>query len=181
MFSSHLWTALLAVSVVLPIVGTVPAHGEEKARVPEVTVLSKTVTLYFEMTGAGENVTISTATPAFQIDTEQRKDSEDGVGKAEESAESSDVSTSSELAVKSRSEIEGTVSIDDATGIVLVICTGSFQESKSSEDQSGGSESESKVESSIKFEASTRIKPGVSRVLVKGGAFQVSLRVEFSE
>ena len=181
MFSSHLWTALLAVSVVLPIVGTMPAHGEEEARVPEVTVLSKTVTLTFEMAGAGENATISTATSVFQIETERSKESQDGVGEAKESTENIRDTASSELAIEGRSKIEGTVSIDDATGIVLVICTGSLRESKSSEDESGDSESESKVESSIEFEASTRIKPGESRELVKGGTFQVTLRVEVSE
>jgi hypothetical protein len=85
------------------------------------------------------------------------------------------------LAIESRSEIEGTVSIDDATGTVLVTCTGSIRESKSTEDESGGSESESKVEVSVDFEASTRIKSGESRELVKAGAFQVILRVEVSE
>jgi hypothetical protein len=181
MLSSHWWTALLAVAVALPIVGTVPAHGEEESRAPEVTVLSKTVTLHFEMTGAGENVTISTATSVFQIETEQSKESQDGVEEAEESTENSGDTASSELAIESRSEIEGTVSIDDATGTVLVTCTGSIRESKSTEDESGGSESESKVEVSVDFEASTRIKSGESRELVKAGAFQVILRVEVSE
>jgi hypothetical protein len=181
MLSSHWWTALLAVAVALPIVGTIPAHGEEESRAPEVTVLSKTVTLHFEMTGAGENMTISTATSVFQIETEQSKESQDGVEEAEESTENSGDTASSELAIESRSRIEGTVSIDDATGIVLVTCTGSLRESKSSEDESGDSESELKVEASIDFEASTRIKPGESRELVKAGAFQVTLRVEVSE
>ncbi len=181
MLSSHWWTALLAVAVALPIVGTVPAHGEEESHAPEVTVLSKTVTLHFEMAGAGKNVTISTATSAFQIETEQSKESRDGVGEAEESTENSGDTASSELAIESHSKIEGTVSVDDATGTVLVTCTGSIRESKSTEDESGDSESELKVEASINFEASTRIKPGESRELVKAGAFQVTLRVEFSE
>ena len=181
MFSSYVWTALLTVTVALPIVGTLPAHGEEESRAPEVTVLSKTVTLHFEMAGAGKNVTISTATSVFQIETEQSKESQDGVEVAEESTENSGDTASSELAIESRSKIEGTVSIDDATGTVLVTCTGSIRESKSTEDESGDSESELKVEASIDFEASTRIKPGESRELVKAGAFQVTLRVEVSE
>ena len=181
MFSSHIQAGLLGGTVILSILGTVSAHGEEEAKVPEVKVLSKTVTLHFEMAGAGENVTISTATSAFQIETEQSKESQDGVEVAEESTEISGDTASSELVIESRSEIEGTVSIDDATGIVLVTCTGSIRESKSTEDESGGSESESKVEASVDFEASTRIKPGESRELVKAGAFQVTLRVEVSE
>lgn len=181
MLTSHWWAALLAVAVVIPVVVTVPAHGDEESRAPDATILSKTVTLKFEMTGAGENVTISTAMSVFEIEAEQRKESQADVGEVVASAENSDGTTSSELAVESRSKIEGTVSIDDATGIVLVTCTGSIQESKNSEDESGGSESESKVEAVIEFEASTRIKPGESRELVKAGAFQVTLGVEVSE
>jgi len=148
MLSSHWWTALLAVAVALTIVGTVPAHGEEESRAPEGTVLSKTVTLNFEMAGAGKNVTISTATSAFQIETEQSEESQDGVGEAEESTENSGDTASSELAIESRSKIEGTVSIDDATGTVLITCSGSIRESKSTEDESGDSESELEVDAS---------------------------------
>jgi hypothetical protein len=171
--------------LVLCSIGVV-ADADDQKNTPASTPLSKSVTLYFEIAGAGQSFSITTATTAFHLNSEMTHAKENGQETEEnsEAAANNDEgkdAVSSEVTSESKTEFKGSVAIDEATGLVLVTCHGSIRESKDSEEEADGTENESTMESSFRFDASTRVRPGQPKLLVQSGPVSIKLTVDVAE
>jgi hypothetical protein len=183
MYSPYLWKKIALPGALMMLLGVIAFAGPEEEKSPESSPLTKSVTLYFELAGAGQSFAITTATTDYRLHSEvsrARENGQEDVDSASSDAEGGN-SVSSEVATESQMDFEGSVSIDEATGLVFVTCDGTIRELKDAEDEASGTENESRFESTINFDANTRIRPGAPKLLVQSGPFSVNLTVEIAE